>query len=44
MHFLKKRSYMETTNAKTDRRFQATLSLYGKNQFFALKQHCETRG
>ena len=44
MHFLKKRPYMETANAKTDRRFQATLSLYEKKWFVALKQHWETRG
>ena len=31
MHFSEKRLYTETTNAKTDCRFQATLGLYGKN-------------
>ena len=44
MHFLQKRPYTETANAKTDRGFQAALGLYGKNRFVALKQHLETRG
>ena len=44
MHFLEKRPYTETTNAKSDCGFQAVLCLYGKNRFAVLKQHCETRG